>query len=153
MVRAADHVPDTQDTPPCGLKSASTYLECGDSVHLATALTGQAAGWGHPSSISTQKSCSWKSPPPKSEMPQPPPRMYTVREELRHTQPLLPGAGPPMGGLLGGSWPLPSELRLQPSLLPQGLAQHKPVLLFLTHGESSTGVLQPLDGFGELCHR
>ncbi|XP_062050105.1 alanine--glyoxylate aminotransferase [Lepus europaeus] len=33
------------------------------------------------------------------------------------------------------------------------LAQHKPVLLFLTHGESSTGVLQPLDGFGELCHR
>uniref|UniRef100_H2QJR0 Alanine--glyoxylate aminotransferase n=1 Tax=Pan troglodytes TaxID=9598 RepID=H2QJR0_PANTR len=34
----------------------------------------------------------------------------------------------------------------------EGLAQHKPVLLFLTHGESSTGVLQPLDGFGELCH-
>ncbi|KAL2775362.1 serine--pyruvate aminotransferase [Daubentonia madagascariensis] len=34
-----------------------------------------------------------------------------------------------------------------------GLAQHKPVLLFLTHGESSTGVLQPLDGYGELCHR
>lgn len=33
------------------------------------------------------------------------------------------------------------------------LAQYKPVLLFLTHGESSTGVLQPLDGFGELCHR
>lgn len=38
-------------------------------------------------------------------------------------------------------------------LFSQGLAQHKPVLLFLTHGESSTGVLQPLDGFGELCHR
>ncbi|XP_045415864.1 serine--pyruvate aminotransferase [Lemur catta] len=35
----------------------------------------------------------------------------------------------------------------------EGLAQHKPVLLFLTHGESSTGVLQPLDGYGELCHR
>ncbi|XP_032609172.2 alanine--glyoxylate aminotransferase [Hylobates moloch] len=35
----------------------------------------------------------------------------------------------------------------------EGLARHKPVLLFLTHGESSTGVLQPLDGFGELCHR
>uniref|UniRef100_UPI0000683239 alanine--glyoxylate aminotransferase n=1 Tax=Homo sapiens TaxID=9606 RepID=UPI0000683239 len=35
----------------------------------------------------------------------------------------------------------------------EGLAQHKPVLLFLTHGESSTGVLQPLDGFRELCHR
>ncbi|KAK1336804.1 hypothetical protein QTO34_002839 [Cnephaeus nilssonii] len=35
----------------------------------------------------------------------------------------------------------------------EGLAQHKPVLLFLTHGESSSGVLQPLDGYGELCHR
>ncbi|KFO22545.1 Serine--pyruvate aminotransferase, mitochondrial [Fukomys damarensis] len=35
----------------------------------------------------------------------------------------------------------------------EGLTQHKPVLLFLTHGESSTGVLQPLDGYGELCHR
>lgn len=36
---------------------------------------------------------------------------------------------------------------------PQGLAQHKPVLLFLTQGESSSGVLQPLDGYAELCHR
>lgn len=35
----------------------------------------------------------------------------------------------------------------------KGLARYKPVLLFLTHGESSTGVLQPLDGCGELCHR
>ncbi|XP_036029572.1 serine--pyruvate aminotransferase [Onychomys torridus] len=35
----------------------------------------------------------------------------------------------------------------------EGLARHKPVLLFLTHGESSTGVVQPLDGFGELCHK
>ncbi|XP_059134531.1 alanine--glyoxylate aminotransferase [Peromyscus eremicus] len=35
----------------------------------------------------------------------------------------------------------------------EGLARHTPVLLFLTHGESSTGVVQPLDGFGELCHR
>ncbi|XP_068819917.1 alanine--glyoxylate aminotransferase isoform X2 [Capricornis sumatraensis] len=35
----------------------------------------------------------------------------------------------------------------------EALAQHKPVLLFLAHGESSTGVLQPLDGYGELCHR
>ncbi|XP_016059105.1 PREDICTED: serine--pyruvate aminotransferase [Miniopterus natalensis] len=35
----------------------------------------------------------------------------------------------------------------------KALAQHKPVLLFLTQGESSSGVLQPLDGYGELCHR
>ncbi|XP_055964349.1 alanine--glyoxylate aminotransferase [Sorex fumeus] len=37
--------------------------------------------------------------------------------------------------------------------LEKNLAQHRPVLLFLTHGESSSGVLQPLDGVGELCHR
>uniref|UniRef100_A0A673T6H8 Alanine--glyoxylate aminotransferase n=1 Tax=Suricata suricatta TaxID=37032 RepID=A0A673T6H8_SURSU len=35
----------------------------------------------------------------------------------------------------------------------EGLSQHKPVLLFLTQGESSSGVLQPLDGYGELCHK
>lgn len=31
--------------------------------------------------------------------------------------------------------------------------QHKPSVLFITHGESSTGVLQPLEGLGKLCHR
>lgn len=30
---------------------------------------------------------------------------------------------------------------------------HKPKLLFVVHGESSTGVLQPLNDLGELCHR
>lgn len=35
----------------------------------------------------------------------------------------------------------------------QGLVRHKPLVLFITHGESSTGVLQPLEGLGELCHR
>ncbi|XP_053169049.1 alanine--glyoxylate aminotransferase isoform X1 [Hemicordylus capensis] len=37
--------------------------------------------------------------------------------------------------------------------IEKGLVQHTPVLLFITHGESSTGVLQPLDGLGDLCHR
>ncbi|XP_045150467.1 serine--pyruvate aminotransferase [Echinops telfairi] len=35
----------------------------------------------------------------------------------------------------------------------EALTKYKPVLLFLTHGESSSGLLQPLDGYGELCHR
>lgn len=35
----------------------------------------------------------------------------------------------------------------------KGLAKHKPVLFFITHGESSSGVAQPLDGLGDLCHR
>merc|ERR1719400_2334913 len=33
-----------------------------------------------------------------------------------------------------------------------GIKEHKPDLLFVTHGESSTGVLQPLEGLGQLCH-
>ncbi|NXT13664.1 SPYA protein, partial [Prunella fulvescens] len=37
--------------------------------------------------------------------------------------------------------------------IEQGLLQHRPLVLFITHGESSTGVLQPLEGLGELCHR
>ncbi|NXP28773.1 SPYA protein, partial [Scytalopus superciliaris] len=37
--------------------------------------------------------------------------------------------------------------------IEKGLVQHKPSVLFITHGESSTGVLQPLEGLGELCHR
>ena len=35
----------------------------------------------------------------------------------------------------------------------QGLLLHKPVLLYVCHGESSTGTLQPLEGVGELCRR
>merc|ERR1719189_1094550 len=33
-----------------------------------------------------------------------------------------------------------------------GVKQHKPDLVFVTHGESSTGVLQPLEGVGAMCH-
>ncbi|KAM6258395.1 alanine--glyoxylate aminotransferase isoform 1-T2 [Porphyrio hochstetteri] len=40
-----------------------------------------------------------------------------------------------------------------PRDIEEGLARHKPSVLFITHGESSTGVLQPLEGLGELCHR
>ncbi|KAL7990754.1 hypothetical protein Chor_014184 [Crotalus horridus] len=37
--------------------------------------------------------------------------------------------------------------------IERGLMQHAPFLFFITHGESSTGVVQPLDGLGDLCHR
>uniref|UniRef100_UPI00358EC762 alanine--glyoxylate aminotransferase isoform X2 n=1 Tax=Myxine glutinosa TaxID=7769 RepID=UPI00358EC762 len=37
--------------------------------------------------------------------------------------------------------------------IEKGLLENQPVLFFITHGESSTGVLQSLDGIGELCHR
>ncbi|XP_014818446.1 PREDICTED: serine--pyruvate aminotransferase isoform X2 [Calidris pugnax] len=37
--------------------------------------------------------------------------------------------------------------------IEEGLVRHKPSVLFITHGESSTGVLQPLEGLGKLCHR
>lgn len=54
-------------------------------------------------------------------------------------------------------WGSRCELSSRSSHLPlcfmQGLARHKPSVFFITHGESSTGVLQPLEGLGELCHR
>ncbi|XP_075717470.1 alanine--glyoxylate aminotransferase [Rhinoderma darwinii] len=37
--------------------------------------------------------------------------------------------------------------------IEKGLAENKPSLFFITHGESSSGVVQPLEGIGELCHR
>ncbi|XP_028444119.1 alanine--glyoxylate and serine--pyruvate aminotransferase a [Perca flavescens] len=37
--------------------------------------------------------------------------------------------------------------------IEQALSKHRPVLFFLAHGESSTGVLHPLEGIGQLCHK
>ncbi|MBN3277688.1 SPYA protein, partial [Polyodon spathula] len=37
--------------------------------------------------------------------------------------------------------------------IEQALSKHKPVLFFITHGESSTGIAHPLDGLGALCHK
>ncbi|KAI8516976.1 hypothetical protein Bbelb_055570 [Branchiostoma belcheri] len=34
-----------------------------------------------------------------------------------------------------------------------GIEYHKPCMFFICHGESSAGVLQPLDGIGDICHR
>lgn len=38
------------------------------------------------------------------------------------------------------------------SQLEEAVKKHKPALLFVTHGESSTGVVQPLEGIGAMCH-
>lgn len=35
----------------------------------------------------------------------------------------------------------------------KALAEHRPAVTFLCHGESSTGVMHPLEGYGDLCHR
>ncbi|KAJ8389626.1 hypothetical protein AAFF_G00118630 [Aldrovandia affinis] len=37
--------------------------------------------------------------------------------------------------------------------IEQALAKHKPVLFFLTHGESSAGIAHPIDGIGDLCRQ
>ncbi|KAG7456448.1 serine-pyruvate aminotransferase [Solea senegalensis] len=37
--------------------------------------------------------------------------------------------------------------------IEQALVKHRPVVFFLAHGESSTGVLRPLAGIGQLCHK
>lgn len=36
--------------------------------------------------------------------------------------------------------------------LRRSMNTHKPKVLFICHGDSSTGVLQPLSEFGEICH-
>ena len=33
------------------------------------------------------------------------------------------------------------------------LHQHNPAAVFMVHAESSTGLKQPLEGFGDLIHR
>lgn len=73
------------------------------------------------------------------------------------------GGDPPGRGREESSWEGPPA-QVGGTLVPvsarscrfcpsQGLARHRPALLFLTQGESSSGVVQPLDGCGELCHR
>lgn len=37
--------------------------------------------------------------------------------------------------------------------IEEALAKHRPVMLFLVQGDSSTGVLQPLEGVGALCRK
>lgn len=37
--------------------------------------------------------------------------------------------------------------------LADSLAVHKPKILFVTQGDSSTGVLQPIEGIGALCRK
>lgn len=37
--------------------------------------------------------------------------------------------------------------------LAEYFAVHKPRILFITQGDSSTGILQPIEGIGELCRK
>lgn len=37
--------------------------------------------------------------------------------------------------------------------IEEGLRLHRPTLLFLVHGDTSTGILQSLEGVGQLCRR
>ncbi|CAL8083464.1 unnamed protein product [Orchesella dallaii] len=56
-----------------------------------------------------------------------------------------------------GASPLALEQEAGKSLsldeIEQGLSKHKPKVLFLVHSESSTGVMQPLVGVGDLCRK
>ncbi|XP_055536793.1 3-hydroxykynurenine transaminase-like [Wyeomyia smithii] len=36
--------------------------------------------------------------------------------------------------------------------LKKAIEQHQPKVLFVTHGDSSSGLLQPLEGLGKICH-
>lgn len=42
---------------------------------------------------------------------------------------------------------------LTPDRIEEYLKIHRPVLFFIAHGDSSTGVLQPVAGLGDLCRK
>merc|ERR1711872_47789 len=46
----------------------------------------------------------------------------------------------------------PAGTNFSLSTLEAAVEKHKPDILFITHGESSTGVVQPLEGVGAMCH-
>lgn len=37
--------------------------------------------------------------------------------------------------------------------IEEKIKMHKPSALFLVHGETITGYLQPLEGLGDICHK
>lgn len=37
--------------------------------------------------------------------------------------------------------------------MEEAIKKHKPTAVFLTHSETITAVLQPLEGWADLCHR
>merc|ERR1712002_51097 len=47
----------------------------------------------------------------------------------------------------------PAGTNFSISQLEEAVKKHKPSILFITHGESSTGVVQPLEGIGAMCHK
>ncbi|ODM88615.1 Serine--pyruvate aminotransferase, mitochondrial, partial [Orchesella cincta] len=47
--------------------------------------------------------------------------------------------------------PLGSRLTLEE--IEKALSEHKPKVLYLLHGESTTGIFQPLDGIGNVCEK
>lgn len=45
------------------------------------------------------------------------------------------------------------ELVFEFEELEQAIATYKPTVLFIVHAEPETGIVQPLDGLGDICHR
>lgn len=37
--------------------------------------------------------------------------------------------------------------------IEQEIAKHRPTLFFTVQGDSSTGVYQPVEGVGDICHK
>ena len=47
----------------------------------------------------------------------------------------------------------PASVPFSVADIETALKSHRPKMFFITHGESSTGVLQDLAGIGELCRK
>lgn len=37
--------------------------------------------------------------------------------------------------------------------LEDAIKKYQPSVLFIVHGETSAGIIQPLEGLGDICHR
>ena len=48
---------------------------------------------------------------------------------------------------------IPMDTTFNPQQLEPELKRLRPAGLFVTHGDSSTGTLQNLQGLGDLCHK
>ncbi|NXE03799.1 SPYA protein, partial [Lophotis ruficrista] len=121
-------------TGHCAMEAALlNLLEQGD-----TALVGVNGVWGQRAADMSRRLGA-----NVHELLKPPGEYFTLSE----IEEVSAGRG-------AGRW---ARVSLGDSHLPlcftQGLVQHKPSVLFITHGESSTGVLQSLEGLGDLCHR
>ena len=75
-------------------------------------------------------------------------RIFIKTEKIDGGSPLIPGEGVNVVRLEGQA-----GVSFNLSQIEAALEKTRPKAFFITHGESSTGCLQNLEGIGALCHK